>query len=44
LVEAKKEREAAIEDAQEAERLAGWYRGQLVLESRFGMVLASIAG
>lgn len=40
----KKDAEQAITDAQDAERLAGWYRSQLLLESRFGMVLASIAG
>lgn len=40
----RRELESSIQDAQEAERLAGWYRQQLVLESRMGMALARIAG
>lgn len=42
--ELRRELEAAIQDAQEAERLAGWYRQQLVLESRMGLALSRIAG
>jgi hypothetical protein len=42
--QARKEMEIAIQDAQEADRRAGWYRSQLVLESRMGLSLARIAG
>lgn len=40
----RRELESSIQDTQEAERLAGWYRQQLVLESRMGLALARIAG
>lgn len=41
---AKKDAEKAIRAQHEAEKLAAWYRSQLVLESRMGMALARITG
>ncbi len=40
--QARKELEQAIQDAQEAERMVGWYRKQLVLESRLGAMFERI--